>query len=70
MSDAVQPHRRQPTRLPRGVNSDGFRGWVLRGPLDGADSKCAQVIDFLGRKVPLEKATHSSILGLPWWLRQ
>ena len=25
---------------------------------------------FLGRKDPLEKgyATHSSILGLPWWL--
>ena len=26
----------------------------------------------LGREDPLEKemATHSSILGLPWWLRQ
>ena len=28
-------------------------------------------VRFLGRKVPLEEgwATHSSILGLPWWLR-
>ena len=28
-------------------------------------------IQFLGQEVPLEKgwATHSSILGLPWWLR-
>ena len=43
---------------------------MLRGPLDGADSQCAQVIDFLGRKVPLEKATHSSMLGLTWWLRR
>ena len=27
---------------------------------------------FLGREDPLEKgmATHSSILGLPWWLRR
>ena len=27
---------------------------------------------FLGQEVPLEKgqATHSGILGLPWWLRQ
>ena len=29
-------------------------------------------VQFLGREDPLEKgeATHSSILGLPWWLRQ
>ena len=29
-------------------------------------------VRFLGQEVPLEKgwATHSSILGLPWWLRQ
>ena len=28
-------------------------------------------VRFLGREDPLEKgeATHSSILGLPWWLR-
>ena len=28
-------------------------------------------VRFLGREVPLEKgqATHSSVLGLPWWLR-
>ena len=28
-------------------------------------------VQFLGREVPLEKgqATHSSVLGLPWWLR-
>ena len=27
-------------------------------------------VQFLGREDPLEKgwATHSSILGLPWWL--
>ena len=27
-------------------------------------------VQFLGQEVPLEKgeATHSSILGLPWWL--
>ena len=30
------------------------------------------LVRFLGREVPLEKgqATLSSILGLPWWLRQ
>ena len=30
------------------------------------------LVQFLGQKDPLEKrqATHSSILGLPWWLRQ
>ena len=30
------------------------------------------LVQFLGWEVPLEKglATHSSILGLPWWLRQ
>ena len=30
------------------------------------------LIRFLGREDPQEKgqATHSSILGLPWWLRQ
>ena len=30
------------------------------------------LVRFLGHEVPLEKgqATHSSILGLPWWLRQ
>ena len=30
------------------------------------------LVQFLGREDPLEKgwATHSSILGLPWWLRQ
>ena len=29
------------------------------------------LVQFLGQEVPLEKgwATHSSILGLPWWLR-
>ena len=29
-------------------------------------------VQFLGWEDPLEKgqATHSSILGLPWWLRQ
>ena len=29
-------------------------------------------IRFLGWEVPLEKgsATHSNILGLPWWLRR
>ena len=29
------------------------------------------LVRFLEQKVPLEKglATHSSILGLPWWLR-
>ena len=29
-------------------------------------------IQFLGQKDPLEKgqATHSRILGLPWWLRR
>ena len=29
------------------------------------------LVQFLGREDPLEKgwATHSSILGLPWWLR-
>ena len=28
-------------------------------------------VRFLGREDPLEKgqATHSSVLGLPWWLR-
>ena len=28
-------------------------------------------VKFLGQEDPLEKgqATHSSILGLPWWLR-
>ena len=30
------------------------------------------LVRFLGQEDPLEKgkATHSSILGLPWWLRQ
>ena len=30
------------------------------------------LVQFLGQENPLEKrmATHSSILGLPWWLRQ
>ena len=30
------------------------------------------LVQFLGQKDPLEKgqATHSSILGLPWWFRQ
>ena len=30
------------------------------------------LVQFLGQEDPLEKrmATHSSILGLPWWLRQ
>ena len=30
------------------------------------------LVHFLGQEDPLEKelATHSSILGLPWWLRQ
>ena len=29
-------------------------------------------VQFLGQEDPLEKgmATHSRILGLPWWLRQ
>ena len=29
------------------------------------------LIQFLGQEDPLQKgqATHSSILGLPWWLR-
>ena len=27
------------------------------------------LIGFLGQEVTLEKATHSSILQLPWWLR-
>ena len=29
------------------------------------------LVQFLGQEDPLEKgwATHSSILGLPWWLR-
>ena len=29
------------------------------------------LVQFLGREDPLEKgqATHSSVLGLPWWLR-
>ena len=29
-------------------------------------------VQFLGQEDPLEKgqATHSSILGLPWWLRR
>ena len=29
------------------------------------------LLQFLGREIPLEKgqATHSRILGLPWWLR-
>ena len=29
------------------------------------------LVRFLGQEVPLEKgeATHSSIHGLPWWLR-
>ena len=29
------------------------------------------LIQFLGQEVPLEKgsATHSNIIGLPWWLR-
>ena len=28
------------------------------------------LVKFLGQEVPLEKgqATHSSLLGLPWWL--
>ena len=28
------------------------------------------LVQFLGQEAPLEKgqATHSSILGLPWWL--
>ena len=28
-------------------------------------------VHFLGQEIPLEKglATHSSIVGLPWWLR-
>ena len=30
------------------------------------------LVRFLGQEVPLEKgeATHFSIIGLPWWLRQ
>ena len=30
------------------------------------------LVQFLGQKDPLEKGyvTHSSILGLPWWLRE
>ena len=30
------------------------------------------LVRFLGQEDPLEKGspTHSSILGLPWWLRQ
>ena len=29
------------------------------------------LVQFLGQEDPLEKepATHSSLLGLPWWLR-
>ena len=52
-------------------------------PLDHRASLIAQLVKnppavretlvrFLGREVLLEKgkATHSSILGLPWWLRR
>ena len=38
---------------------------MLRGLLDGADSKCAQVIDFLGRKVPWKRLPTPVSLGFP-----
>ena len=45
----------------------------LPGRSAGKESayNAGDLIKFLGQKVPLEKgyATHSSILGLPWWLR-
>ena len=41
-------------------------------PGSSAGKESAYNVRFLGQEVPLEKgqATHSSILGLPWWLRQ
>ena len=59
------------------VNKTGlhYHRWRkgLPGSSAGKESACMQEIpvQFLGQEVPLEKgsATHSSVLGLLWWLR-
>ena len=50
-----------------------IKGWGFPGSSALKDSACnaGTQVQFLGWEDPLEKgwATHSSILGLPWWLR-
>ena len=50
---------------------EGFTGFP--GSSVGKESACnPTLLGFLGREDPLEKgkATHSSILGLPWCVRR
>ena len=50
----------------------GFQGWASLGAglVKNLPAVQETLIQLLGREDPLEKgkATHSSILGLPWWL--
>ena len=60
--------------MPTGriVGSDGDTGASLVAQLvKNLPAMQETPVQFLGREVPLEKgqATHSSVLGLPWWLR-
>ena len=51
-----------------------LKGWGFPGSsaVKGSACNAGTQVQFLGWEDPLEKgwATHSSILGLPWWLRQ
>ena len=44
---------------------------VAQLPVKNPPAVQETLVQFLGRDDPLEKgeATHSSVLGLPWWLR-
>ena len=69
------PERLLPAEgLDRTVATRSNLSNVLPGGSDGKESTCNAddlvSIPGLGRSLEEEMATHSSILGLPWWLRQ
>ena len=56
MSDSVQPHRRQPTRLPRPWGSPGKNTGV----------GCHFLLQCMKGKVKVKSLSHIRLLATPW----
>ena len=56
LSDSVQPHRRQPTRLPRPWDSPGKNTGV----------GCPFLLQYMKGKVKVKSLSHVRLLATPW----
>ena len=72
LSTSQMNYTRCPTAPPERCRPPLLRVWASLGAglVKNLPAVQETLIQLLGREDPLEKgkATHSSILGLPWWL--